>query len=794
MKKSMKKFFSYALVLIAFSITAILGGFVFNVAPSAKAEEAAPTVWTLSTAEDVNNYIYNYDASHTTDNIVLGGNIDMVDQTLDGVIGTAEHPFAGSFDGKGYAISNFKIGSGAEASDAKYFGLFGVTRGATIANLAITGKVVYTINNCLNAYVGGVVAHASDTTIKNLQITPSQISFTSNYDCNLKFGLVAGLFVSGNANYVICRTANMSAIALSGDNNNIYEIGGMFGTFDNSSARFLVCSAPINVSAANTFVGKINCGGFAGTITQGGSEVVNVAMQNTMTTANNSMSTANFGQIAGAISNPAPSAGAIAYIHYKDSASLTSRFGTMGSYQYNDQAAYDHIAPSTYELNNLTTETGKTVPTYFSNQVWHSRYGAWDFAETWYSSASMINLQSFYGSFPVAFSSAFLESAVLKSETTLESAYRYGDRVTMEFEFKDVVDGEFSINMSHFYTLDKITRNGVDVATINTIVSGEDVSYSVTGSTNYAIATTEAGFAVTVKNVNLATSGEYNITTREKEFKIVAKTKLYDETDKLIENAEPGYVYYYGTNATTTGLSISSVKYGYVQRIETKINPAHPANAFIGWYLESADGEDVALSTSEVLEINFGTENFTDDAVVYAKYQDNACLVTFTLSEGVSRIQFYSAIVEETETTVPVAKTETTLRLEIFVEQNFEFDTDMFIAELANKTNTGEEGFCELKDMYQTETGEWYYLFSLDMTLLEGEYAEAFTVVAQATKIENKNPSWMWYAIGGGGGALVLAIVIILIVVLKRRGGGGGSYGKTKSVSATKKSYKNMYF
>ena len=173
MKKSMKNFFSYALVLIAFSITAILGGFVFNVAPSAKAESGeSVTVRTLNTAEDLNNYIYNYDDANVNDYVVLGGNIDMVDQTLDGVIGTAENPFMGTFDGKGYAISNFKIGSGAEASDAKYFGLFGVTRGATIANLAITGKVVYTINNCLNAYVGGVVAHASDTTIKNLQITP----------------------------------------------------------------------------------------------------------------------------------------------------------------------------------------------------------------------------------------------------------------------------------------------------------------------------------------------------------------------------------------------------------------------------------------------------------------------------------------------------------------------------------------------------------------------------------------------------------------------------------------------
>ena len=164
------------------------------------------------------------------------------------------------------------------------------------------------------------------------------------------------------------------------------------------------------------------------------------------------------------------------------------------------------------------------------------------------------------------------------------------------------------------------------------------------------------------------------------------------------------------------------------------------------------------------------------------------------MTEGISRIQFYNAIVETTETGVPVAKTETTLRLEIFVAENFEFDVELFISDVANKTNTGEEGFCKLRDTYQTETGEWYYLFALDMTLLEGEYAEAFTIAVQATEIEDKSPSWMWYAIGGGAGALVLAVVIILIVVLKRRGGGGGSYGKAKSVSSTKKGFKNMYY
>lgn len=794
MKKSMKNVFSYALVLIAFSITAVLGGFIFNVVPSAKAEEGSQTVVTISNAGDLNNYIYNYDETHITDNIVLGANIDMVDQALDGTIGTAEHPFAGTFDGKGYSISNFKIGSGADETDAKYFALFGETKGATISNLSITGKLSYTIDKCLNAYVGVVVAKANDTTINNLQITPSQVQLTSSYACNMKFGLIAGLFVSGNANYVICRTANVSAISLSGDNNNIYEIGGMFGNFDNSSAKFMVCSAPINVSATNTFVGKVNCGGFAGTITQGGSEIVNVAMHNTMTTSNTSMSTANFGQIAGAISNPAPAKGAISHIHYKDSAALTSRFGSMGGYRYNDEASYDHIAPSTYELNNLTTETGKTMPTYFENQTWHSRY-SWDFEETWYSSASMINLQSFYGNFSLSFSTAFVESTVLQSSTTLNPTYRYGDKVTMEFEFKDVVDGEFSINMDHFYTLDKITRGGVPVATINTITNGEEVSYSVSGSKNYGIEKTEDGFAITVKNINLATSGEYNVTTREKEFNIVAKTKLYDETDKLIEGAEPGYVYYQGTNATTPGLSITGVKYGYKQGIETRINPAYPANAFIGWYIEVADGEDIALSTVEVLQINFGSQNFTDNMVIYAKYQDNACVVTFTMTDGVSRIQFYNSIVEKTETAIPVAKTETLLRLEIFVEQNYEFNTETFIAELANKTNTGEEGFCELKETSQSESGEWYYLFMLDMSLLEGEYAEGFTVAVQATEIEDKTAGWIWYAVGGGAGALVLAIVIVLIVVLKRRGGGGGgSYGKAKSASSTKKGFKNMYY
>lgn len=69
-------------------------------------------------------------------------------------IGTDEKPFSGSFYGQGHTIKNLKVTK--TRFDA---GLFGVTSGAKISKLCVTGNV-----KNVECYGGGIVGHARENT------------------------------------------------------------------------------------------------------------------------------------------------------------------------------------------------------------------------------------------------------------------------------------------------------------------------------------------------------------------------------------------------------------------------------------------------------------------------------------------------------------------------------------------------------------------------------------------------------------------------------------------------------
>lgn len=102
-------------------------------------------------------------------------------------VGSKDKPFAGSFDGGGYAVINLK-GTGA--------GLFNYTDGATIKNISLgKGSVIY--NNSefpSNVYVGGVVANAKNTVISNCGFA-GEMEVSANTDAenvSVYIGGVAG--------------------------------------------------------------------------------------------------------------------------------------------------------------------------------------------------------------------------------------------------------------------------------------------------------------------------------------------------------------------------------------------------------------------------------------------------------------------------------------------------------------------------------------------------------------------------------------------------------------------------
>ncbi|MBO7150545.1 MAG: hypothetical protein J6V82_02215 [Clostridia bacterium] len=106
--------------------------------------------------------------------VALGGNIDLTDVAWT-PIGTAEHPFSGTFDGAGHTVSNL-IYKGS----AQVYGFFGVIAGATVQNLSVAGSIesTYASNNVA---LGGIAAQANSRTDENSVTTNSSVLNCENF-------------------------------------------------------------------------------------------------------------------------------------------------------------------------------------------------------------------------------------------------------------------------------------------------------------------------------------------------------------------------------------------------------------------------------------------------------------------------------------------------------------------------------------------------------------------------------------------------------------------------------------
>lgn len=110
-------------------------------------------------AEKVNN------GEYTNVYATLGDNIDLGNEEWT-PIGNATNPFKGTFDGKGYTISNLKITHPGTETVVNNVGLFGKTNGATIKN--------FTINNANitgSGSVAAVVGNFFTGTVSNVNVT-----------------------------------------------------------------------------------------------------------------------------------------------------------------------------------------------------------------------------------------------------------------------------------------------------------------------------------------------------------------------------------------------------------------------------------------------------------------------------------------------------------------------------------------------------------------------------------------------------------------------------------------------
>ena len=167
-------------------------------------------------------------------------------------IGTAEHPFAGSFDGQGYLISGLVVDSGAD-----HAGLFGVASG-TLSNIQLQDATVYggsgsggivgaaegEIDSCsfsgavyASGSSGGIVGIAADT-VTNCRndgiVSGSTLTGAIAGSCDATVGncFSSGAVYSGTALFNMRTTLFNGNIVGSGTVDNCYDASAVVGDGD----------------------------------------------------------------------------------------------------------------------------------------------------------------------------------------------------------------------------------------------------------------------------------------------------------------------------------------------------------------------------------------------------------------------------------------------------------------------------------------------------------------------------------------------------------------------------------
>lgn len=821
MKKTLKFSIFSLIVFLAFC-----GLFLFSmpcIINNVDAEIAkSSTVITIETPEDLQAFINGYSENASDCTVLLTKDIDMSKNSVENTIGTSEIPFIGVFDGDGYTISNLNIDFSNTAEDyvvPSYLGLFGVTNGATILDLKISGVTNITVSNSPNILaVGTLVGKAQNTTIENCDINGT-LNYVDNKNQEgvneenkgiktINAGGYVGELVDSTIKNSLYRPDSRngaSSFSLSSIFKRDAKIGGVAGVVQNSTIMFMVSAPRLSVEiASESFSGSTYIGGIFGTISQGNSKVINCVVEPTITINNNYNKTIYSGAIGGYISLPAPYENNISYVYYNSS---LMAFGDT----------------TNYNANNNVTSVSDTIIShkdgardYFESKKWNGLYGDhWDFANTFIIQDNNIDLQAFQGDFAIRVTTSSVsvddniiilldtnEAGELVPATNNElelTSSGYNDTVQIKFKFNANVNAK----IGKYYSLSSLTLRSGETKTVASFLEGDN-GYRLDTMDDYdriSMSTIndeeETIYTITISGVTNNYTGLYQLNIVANKFVGKFEYRLFDKENKPVyeDIASECYVYNKtGGNQTSRSYTIDDMTYNNSYTIATRAD-SRSIYEFRGWYLETDDGEDTPLSSSDEgtenvfsnsdLAFTFGRGNFalTEDFVVYAKYVDNSCEITFDFDEGIERIVISTNedAITTTGTTIKVKK-QSNVKMELYLKEDYSFDVQRFLDIVSIY-----KGVCERVD---DGSNARYYQFNLDMTQLNDPSFNNVLNLSFETEVEDTT-DWtlIWTIVGSClGGLVLIAIIIVVVVVVKRRKGGGGG-GRTR-----KASYKNMYY
>ncbi len=852
----MKKKFCFVFLILACFVLAGFGGIFPNVAFAEEATSTAAGTGELviegNNALDTFKNLFAGDTFNNYAKITLNCDITLT-EPLTSTLGTETTPFSGVFNGRGHTISGLNVDG---SSDLAYAGLFGVTDGATIKNLKLSGSISLKTKPGYSAYMGALVGLAKNTTIENVDVEANALNFNNtSFDKNLSFGILAGGMVSSSANKVICRTGSLGNYQI---NNNRYKeivFGGVTGKLISSQIHSSIVQTTVNVNVGEDFNGDFKFGGVAGQTSDGTTEIINVAENNTINFVNNALlDCVKAGEVVGEISSPCPNQGNInniSYIHYKDNANL---------YVFGDQGQYDYM--DTVQKNcNITTNQNNVFNTkeyYINTSLWNADYiGIWDFDHDWHVAAGRIENQAFLENLKVQLSenlnSEVLTYKTLKINDAVQTGnagnapelanveFRYGDKIEIGFAFNEeswnTGTGAINQRIIQFYDLRELQlTSNFDVSstyrgTIEMTMSNEainNISLSSEGGEGYSITPTTNvegridGFTLTIDSLSIYSSGNYNITMDPRTFTATLTSKLFETKEGASEtevpDVEPGYIYNAnGTPTTRTSWQADiSYKADYTPTAHTE--SVRPYYVFEAWYVDDGSGITAKISSSPNLELKLGAEYvvnesqsyyITGNVNIYAKYIKQSRQIFFSIDNSSSNSGIEKVVVIDGKTSQTLQYSEylaggteaqslyinqksDSIEMEIYVKQGYSFDTKFF-----SERNTVQGGYqCEYADNNQSVVDDFkVYRFDFsDLTKKDnvGENHYEALAILISTKIEdNSNNMMLWIIIGSVSGVVLIGLIILIIVLVKRRGGGGGKNFRTGKKVSAKNTYKS---
>ena len=183
--------------------------------------------------------------------------------------GFANNSFAGTFDGNGYTVKNFKIT--ANNPQLLYVGLFGGVSG-TIKNLTVSDFEIELSTYCSGRMIGGIAAYVDGGKLSgcfaNGKIILSDTAEASNYSSSMYFGMIAGYLNGGEI--IKCKSSGELCVSVANGMTSAF-IGGVLG---GNKGNIQYCGTDASISLIATAEALVtSVGGVVGTnLSQGSVE------------------------------------------------------------------------------------------------------------------------------------------------------------------------------------------------------------------------------------------------------------------------------------------------------------------------------------------------------------------------------------------------------------------------------------------------------------------------------------------------------------------------------------------